>query len=415
MEGKMGFLRIAGAVMLATAMGCLAGCGGSSGTKSIVVADCTNNRVMVFPDAFTTDESATVVLGQANATSNLFNQGLAAPTASTLGNPYGVSELISGKDKGLLIVADANNCRVVAYKPPFTTGMAATSVIGEPNLTTANCLIGATATATSLFGPTSSVADSKGNLWVADVDDNRVLMYSNIKGDGTDAAAVVLGQTTTAGTGTFGCNRGGVAPTAATVCEPWTVSLDSAGDLWVTDGDNSRVLEYVPVAGVFTTGQAASLVLGQAGPGTNIPGDTASTLDFPVAAAFDAHGNLWVADEDNSRVLEFVPPFATGMSASLVLGQTKVDGTGTSGCNQGLAAPTAATLCDPAGLSFESNGDLVVSDEANQRVLTYKPPFATGMSATLVFGHSVFTTGAVEATNPAANTFWNPIGLLSYR
>ena len=37
--------------------------------------------------------------------------------------------------------------------------------------------------------------------------------------------------------------------------------------------------------------------------------------------AFGTHGNFWVADSSNNRVLKFVAPFKTGIKARLVVGQ----------------------------------------------------------------------------------------------
>src|ERR1035441_1217723 len=57
---------------------------------------------------------------------------------------------------GNLYVADYGNCRVLQYKPPFTNGMAANLVIGQPNFTTPTCNI----TQNGLGGPSGSSSSS---------------------------------------------------------------------------------------------------------------------------------------------------------------------------------------------------------------------------------------------------------------
>ena len=54
--------------------------------------------------------------------------------------------------------------------------------------------------------------------------------------------------------------------------------------------------------------------------GTRGPATTSTGLDTPNGLAFDSSGNLWVADSSNNRVLEYKAPFTTGEAASLVLG-----------------------------------------------------------------------------------------------
>src|SRR6185437_9683938 len=116
----------------------------------------------------------------------------------------------------------------------------------------------------------------------------------------------------------------GGTPSDTTLCQPWGISFDTKGDLWVVDSGNSRILEYQPP---FSTGMAATLEIGQpvasefsssAGCST---GPTETSMCQPRALAFDAGGNLWVTDSEDWRVLEFTPPFSSGMAASTVLGQ----------------------------------------------------------------------------------------------
>jgi sugar lactone lactonase YvrE len=146
---------------------------------------------------------------------------------------------------------------------------------------------------------------------------------------------------------------------------------------------------------------AASLVIGQANFTSGAPAITAAGLDYPGGIAFDGAGNLWIGDSLNNRVLEFVPAFATGMSASLVLGQPDFV-TATANLSQsGFDAPF--------GLAFDSKGRLAVADSANNRTMAFKPPFTTDQLAEGVLGQPDFvtatgTTTAVGQFEPASIT-----------
>ena len=192
-------------------------------------------------------------------------------------------------------------------------------------------------------------------------------------------------------------------PSADTLCAPSFVTFDSQGNLWVTEQSNNRVVEFVPP---FTTGMSASLVLRQPDFTTDGPSTTASTFNNPMSAVFDSHGNLWVTDQFNNRALEFKPPFSNGMPANLVLGQSDFTSAG--------SGTTASTFTSPWGLAFESNGALLVSDTLNNRVMTFVPPFSNGMSAASALGQPDLTSGtANQGGGPLANTLQFPTGVLT--
>ncbi len=72
-------------------------------------------------------------------------------------------------------------------------------------------------------------------------------------------------------------------------------------------------------AHAFESGSTPAIVIGQnLSSSLNV---TANTVNSPEGLAFDRAGDLWIVDGMNDRVLEFVPPFRSNMNASLVLGQ----------------------------------------------------------------------------------------------
>ena len=105
-------------------------------------------------------------------------------------------------------------------------------------------------------------------------------------------------------------------------------------------------------------------------------------------------GELWVSDYIASRVLRYssAAAFANGEAANLVLGQSSFTA---ASCNRG-GSPAANTLCSPIGVAVDQAGRLYVTDNSNNRLLVYRPPFTNGMDATWVVGQADFSGAADE-------------------
>ena len=181
-------------------------------------------------------------------------------------------------------------------------------------------------------------------------------------------------------------NNSGLSP--STLNNPQGVVVDGSGNLYVSDGANNRVLFYP--AGSTT----ASRVYGQNGSFTsNFSGAGATSLNNPQGLALDSSGGLYVADEDNSRVL-FYPAGST--TATRVYGQP--DFTSGSRNNGGISA---TSLFQPTGIALDGSGDLYVADCGNSRVLFYSSGSTT---ATRVYGQPGFSTnyannGSISVTS----------------
>ena len=179
---------------------------------------------------------------------------------------------------------------------------------------------------------------------------------------------------------------------------PRGVAFDAYGDMWVPDQSNNRILEFVPP---FSDGMSASLVLGQSGFTANTPGTGRNSLKGPRAVAFDSGGDLWVADTGNDRILEFVPPFTSGMSASLVIGQTSFTG----GC---------VTFCSVWGLAFDQYGNLWATNSGEDTILEFTSPSSDNLSTTasLVFGPGFAAyTVTCSSSSPTCLQFVSPVGI----
>jgi sugar lactone lactonase YvrE len=396
-------------------LGCLAGCGSSNsnsvssagcttcstnGTKYVAVAD-GNGRVLIFDESLGTGESASYVLG-----SSTFTQ---------LGSGIGQSGMnmeagLAFDSSGNLYVADLGNNRVLQFAPPFSNGMNASVVFGQSNFTTYS----SSSTASGFTHPVGVASDASGNLWVADGSNNsRVLEFKTPFTSGM-SATVAIGQTSTSTT--QGCNKGGVGssvgsvnPTAGTLCGASAMAFDSSGNLWIADSGNNRILEY---AAPFSNGMAATLELGHAAGANafstymaNDGGSVAGgTFWNPTGLAFDAHGDLWVADNGNNRVLEFVPPFSNGMAATVAVGQPDLT-------HNSHQSASLSSLSQPPDVAFDSSGNLLVTDSSNARVMVFAPTFTSGMNASMVLGQQNYTSTSCSL---AANSICVPGGVATY-
>ena len=146
----------------------------------------------------------------------------------------------------------------------------------------------------------------------------------------------------------------------------------------------------------LSTGEAASIVIGQPGFTTLAPATTSTGLNTPNGLAFDSSGNLWVVDSSNDRVLEYKAPLSTGEAASLVIGQPGFT-------TNDYTVTNSTSLNSPNGLAFDSSGNLWVADLLNGRVLEYAAPFSTREAASLVIGEPSFTAANDEVSKTGLN------------
>ncbi len=236
--------------------------------------------------------------------------------------------------------------------------------------------------------PTGVAVDSFGNLWVAEYDNNRVLEFQPPFTYGESASLVIGADSFTALTHVT--NQSGFNG-------PEDVAFDPGGNLWVTDCNNNRVLEFKPP---FSNGKLASEVIGQSGFGTSDSALNQHELNCPEDLAFDSSGDLWVVDAGYGRVLEFAYPLTSGEGASVVVGQSSF--------TTSVAALSQTGLASIWGVAFDSSGNLWVSDTSNNRVLEYSPPFSNGMPASLVLGAKDFTS---TFSGLSAKSFFGPQGV----
>ncbi len=354
---------------------------------NVIAADLGNNRLLLWTSVpAASHTTANIELGQPNMTSSTANnQG--TPTISNMDLP----QAVNGDSNGKLYVADYSNNRVLIWtSTPTTTNQSANVVLGQASFTT-NTANNGGISANSLSGPASVFSDGT-RLFVADYNNNRVLIWNTIPSSSNTSANVVIGQTgytaTTANNGGIGCN---------TLNGP-TGAYSDGTHLWIADNGNNRVLAFNAIP--TTSGMTADFVLGQ----NSCTGHSKGTVNGKkMNAPRSVHGHstyLYVADSGNNRVLVWTTlPTSSGTTATFVLGQPST--TVNTANNGGISGQT---LSQPMGV-FTDGTRLFVSDYSNNRVLEWTSiPGGTDQTANLVLGQpnlasSTANNGGISATS----------------
>jgi uncharacterized protein (TIGR03437 family) len=298
---------------------------------------------------------------------------------------------------GNLYVADLNGNRVLRFASPFANPTRAEpdAVYGQPNFTSRNANPSGV-TSTSMREPRALAFDAAGNLWVADTGNHRVLRFNAAVLESVNPEAdIVLGQKDF---NSGGANRTGSGVTASGFDTPAGLAVDPMGSLYVSDTGNARVLKFAAPVGAV----GAIAVYGQANFTSRgaPPQATSSTLAGPAGLAVDGAGKLYVAVPGDHRIMIYAPYSASGSAATEVLGQLNFTSTGP---NAGVSPQaSASSLFGAIDVKVDAEGNAYVADAGNNRVLCFPPNSRT---ASRVWGQATFTSnGANQIKAAGMNT-----------
>jgi hypothetical protein len=201
---------------------------------------------------------------------------------------------------------------------------------------------GGQATAAEIDFPTDVAADGAGNVYIADYFNDRIRKVT--------PAGVI---STFAGTGGGGFSGDGGQATAAQISGPYGVRADATGKIYIADYTNNRV-RVVNSSGVIST------IVGNGTGGFSGDGGqaTAAEIAGPVGMAWDAAGNMYVDDYQNSRIRKVTPAGIISTFAG--------NGVGSYCCDGGPA--TAGEMAEPIDVTMSSSGCLYIADWINERV-----------------------------------------------
>ena len=183
-------------------------------------------------------------------------------------------------------------------------------------------------------------ADAHNNIWVADTGNSRIEKF-NEKGEFVAAYGFgVSNGEAKFETCTSACHAGTPGSGHGQFEKPRTLTVDGAGNVWITDTGNNRV-EELNEKGEYLR------VFGSTGAGNG-------QFSEPIGITVDPHGNVWVTDAGNSRVEELNEKGEYDTQF------------GTKGSENGQ-------LNEPWSIQVNTHSEIFVSDSANYRIQKYAP------------------------------------------
>jgi|GEM_PF-1204905 gliding motility-associated-like protein len=317
------------------------------GAGNLYIADYENHVVRMV----NTTGVISTFAGQ-NGVTGFSSSGLAA-TASALTYPAGVSYDALGNN---IYIADQYNS--IIYKVNIGTGKMYVVAGDTVNLgVTGFSGDGGQAKSAVLNGPIGVTVDPTGNIFIADEHNERIREIST--------TGII---NTIAGNGTLGYSGDGGSATLAELGNPWAVTLDPAGNIYIPDNFNNVVREIKVCAGVL------SVVINPPGkPDTICPGG------HDTLKAFASGGT---------------PPYTYSWS------------TGTSGTSSSITV--SPTLTSTYSVSVTSNGTGTVTATST----TYTVVVLNTAIATSSTGGTAICSGTndtIKATGGIATSYrWKP-------
>jgi len=276
---------------------------------------------------------------------------------------------IANEGAGIVYVADADGDSTRAAVVSTLDGAASRRLGG----------IDATGAEASFTHPSGVAADGAGNIYVADFYGYTVRQITRAGEVSTLAGATGLRGSTDA------------AGAAARFSGPRGVAIDSAGNVYVADANNSTIRKITSAGEVSTFAGAADSF-----PGNTDATGAAARFFAPEGIAIDSADNLYVADTNNNTIRKITPVRVVTTFAGSTEGRAgTADGTG-----------AAARFFHPEGVAIDRAGNLYVADRLNYTIRKITP---AGVVTTLA-GSTAGRAGSADGTGAAAR-FNTPLGL----
>jgi YVTN family beta-propeller protein len=171
--------------------------------------------------------------------------------------------------------------------------------------------------------------DKAGNLYIADETGNRIRKVSGGK------ISTIAGSLQ----GITGYSGDGGPATSATLNQPQGVAVDSTGNVYIADTYNGVIREV-------SSGNIKTFA-------------TNSNFNYLLQMAVDGSNNVYVADAGACVIWKIT----TGGTVSIAAGVLNACGYS----SDGIPA-TSAQLNGPYGIAFDSNGNMLIADNGNNRV-----------------------------------------------
>jgi sugar lactone lactonase YvrE len=172
---------------------------------------------------------------------------------------------------------------------------------------------GGAATAANLAFPEGLAIDGSGNLYIADMDNNRIRRVDAVSGK----------ISTVAGNGQYFYSGDNGPATSAGIYQPEGIAVDGSGNLYIADTQDQRIRRVDGKTGIITTLAGNGYVeyssssggLGDGGPATS------AAFAFPGSVTCDASGNVYISDnvDERVRLVDTASPVITFASPSVIV------------------------------------------------------------------------------------------------
>jgi sugar lactone lactonase YvrE len=281
-----------------------------------------------------------------NACANSFSGDGGAPLDACLYNPTGLA--LDGS--GDLYISDTGNCEVREVSGGMINAAAGSG---------GNCGYsgdGSAAASAELYYPFFITLDGSGDLYIADAYNDAIREVSGGIIDRVAGTAQTIGDT-----------GDGAVATSAELSYPQGVALDSSGNLYIADTQNSAVREVNAETQVISTLMSNSSA-GYSGDGGQA---TSAQLNEPMSIVLDNAGHLYFVDSENNVVRKI------NLQSGII---TTFAGNGTQGYT-GDGGPATQAAMYPSGIALDSKGNLYIADPVSNVIR--KVSSATGVITTI--------------------------------
>jgi uncharacterized protein (TIGR03437 family) len=305
---------------------------------------------------FKINSAGTVTLIAGNSRAGFSGDGGLAVNAQ-LNAPQG----IAFDPNGNIYIADSRNNRVRQVIGGIITTFAGTGAI-SPGGGPSAFGDGGLATSAQLHLPMGVAVDTNFNVYIADTGDNTIRKVTT---DGN--IATIAGDSFPSYQGDAGL------AIKAELHGPEDVAVDSSGNIYIADTQNAYVRKITTDGNInFIAGDGSIGYTGDGGAATS------AGLVAPFALALDSSGNVYFAENGDSRIRKID---AKSLNISTVAGN------GTPGFAGDGSDPTKAELNYPTGVAVDSAGNLYIADSLNCRIRKV----ASGGSISTFAGNGTFS------------------------
>jgi len=245
--------------------------------------------------------------------------------------------------------------------------------------------------------PENVALDANGNIYIADMSNNRVRKI-------TASTGII---STVAGNGTAGFSGDGGLATAAEINNTWSIAVDKKGNLFLADANNNRIRRVDATTGIITT-IAGNGVAGYSGDGGN---PLLASMNGPTGIAVDTISNvLYIADDNNNLIRELT--FATGPSIKLFSPVSGYAGITDTIRGKGFTGTSAVSFGGVAAASFRVINDstiIAITGNGSTGNVLVTTPTGTANLGVFTFCINQLSTITITANTGTAHCAGSPV------